>query len=185
MQSITEIIKPIQLKRGTHADTAKTGSGCFMNVIGYLNGEAQITDQSTCVCPSIRPMAIYINDLATDEEREQLLPFIERAMSSATTDHAEIIQRVNLVVEFSNEMAQWASKYAQWASKYAQWASKYAQWASKCAQSASEYAPKANMRALIFQRGVKLLDDMCPKLVTHDPVFTQRAIALAQISSIK
>jgi hypothetical protein len=171
MQSITEIIKPIQLKRGTHADTAKTGSGCFMNVIGYLNGEAQITDQSTCVCPSIRPMAIYINDLATDEEREQLLPFIERAMSSATTDHAEIIQRVNLVVEFSNEMAQWASKCAQWA--------------SKCAQSASEYAPKANMRALIFQRGVKLLDDMCPKLVTHDPVFTQRAIALAQISSIK
>ena len=54
MSSITEIIAPIKLLAGTHEDTAKTGSGCFMNVIAYLNGEPQITDQSPCVCVTVR-----------------------------------------------------------------------------------------------------------------------------------
>ena len=30
-------IEPIKLLSGSHANTAKTGSGCFMNVIAYLN----------------------------------------------------------------------------------------------------------------------------------------------------
>ena len=55
---ITEIIKPIKLLSGTHNDTAQTGQGCFMNVIAYLNGEPQITDQSDCVCYVVRPIAI-------------------------------------------------------------------------------------------------------------------------------
>ena len=77
---ISEIIKPIQLKFGTHADVATTGQGCFMNVLAYLNGERQL-----------------------------LIPFIERAMGSKTTDKDEVNRRVKLVVEFSNEYAQYTA----------------------------------------------------------------------------
>ena len=79
-------ILPIKLLSGSHKDTGTTGQGCFMNVVAYLNGESQITDQSACVCPLIRPMAIVLNDRSTDEQRQQLLPFVLRAMGSATND---------------------------------------------------------------------------------------------------
>ena len=80
MKMISEIIKPIQLKFGTHADVATTGQGCFKNVLAYLNGERQL-----------------------------LIPFIERAMGSKTTDKDEVNRRIKLVVEFSNEYAQYTA----------------------------------------------------------------------------
>ena len=82
----SEIIAPITLLRGSHANTGTTGQGCFMNVVSYLNGESQITDQSPCVCVSVRYLAIRLNDLGTDEQRQRLLPFVLRAMGSATKD---------------------------------------------------------------------------------------------------
>ena len=84
-------IEPIKLLTGAHDDTGKTGSGCFMNVIAYLNGEAQITDSSPCVCVTVRPLAIKLNDLGNEEQRQRLLPFVLRAMGSATQD-PEILQ---------------------------------------------------------------------------------------------
>lgn len=39
-------IMPIALLKGSHDDTAKTGQGCFMNVIAYLNGETLVSLQA-------------------------------------------------------------------------------------------------------------------------------------------
>jgi hypothetical protein len=86
MHIVPEIIAPIKLLSGSHADTAKTGQGCFMNVVAYLNGEPQITDNSPCVCFMVRPLAIKLNDYGNDEQRQRLLPFVLRAMGSSTND---------------------------------------------------------------------------------------------------
>jgi hypothetical protein len=86
-------IEPIRLLSGSHADTGTTGQGCFMNVVAYLNGEPQITDQSPCVCVYVRPLAIRLNDCASDEQRQRMLPFVLRAMGSATEDKAVMHSR--------------------------------------------------------------------------------------------
>ena len=104
MQSITEIIKPIRLLSGSHADTAKTGSGCFMNVVAYLNGEPQITDRSPCVCVTVRSIAIWLNDFLRDDERHEMIPYIERAMGSATDDATEMQRRLDRLVQFARAM---------------------------------------------------------------------------------
>jgi hypothetical protein len=98
-------IKPIKLLSGSHADTGKTGNGCFMNVISYLNGEPAITDQSPCVCVTVKPIAIWINDFMTDAERPQLLPYIMRAMGSATNDRDELVRRAWLCAEYAKVCA--------------------------------------------------------------------------------
>jgi hypothetical protein len=100
MKSITEIIKPIRLIRGSCSHTAKTGSGCVMNVIAYLNGDAKITDQSPCVCPSIRRELIIINDFLEYEDRQKLIPYIERAMGSVTDDKRELTRRLKCVHKY-------------------------------------------------------------------------------------
>lgn len=97
-------IQPIKLLRGNHDDTAQTGSGCFMNVIAYLNGEPQITDNSPCVCPTIRPIAIWLNDLAIDKQRQKLLPFVLRAMGTATTDKLLLLERRDHLTKFARDM---------------------------------------------------------------------------------
>lgn len=85
--NITEILKPIELKAGTHADTAQTGSGCFMNVVAYLNGEPQITDRSPCVHPVLREFLICINDNFVPRGLgPDLIPFIHRAMGTQGMD---------------------------------------------------------------------------------------------------
>jgi len=112
MQSILDIIEPIKLLKGSHSDTAQTGRGCFMNVVAFLNGEAQITDQSPCVCAYIRPLAIWLNDYLRDDERAQLVPFVERAMGSATSDEKTMAARRALVVELANDMAAIAKWHA-------------------------------------------------------------------------
>lgn len=77
-------IQPIRLLKGSHADTASTGSGSFMNVISYLNGEPQITDESPCVAPILRSIYVRINDFfASNGWAQDLIPFIPRAMGSA------------------------------------------------------------------------------------------------------
>lgn len=85
-------IKPITLLQGSHEDTGKTGQGCFMNVIAYLNGEETITDQSECVDPLIRSVAIWMNDHLYDNDRQAMLPFVLRAMGTAY-DSDEVKQR--------------------------------------------------------------------------------------------
>ena len=96
-------IEPIKLLAGSHADTAKTGQGCFMNVIAYLNGEAQITDSSPCVCVTVRRMAIALNDHGNDEQRQRLLAFVLRAMGSATKDKAILESRTRRLRQYGAE----------------------------------------------------------------------------------
>jgi hypothetical protein len=153
--------KPIELLSGSHADTGQTGRGCFMNVIAYLNGEAQITDRSECVCVVVRPIAIWINDFLGDSERHILLPYIERAMPSATRDREELFRRAIRSVKMAEEMrdlaatASGAGAYAAEAVKAALEAAHaitavdaakaptYAARASTCAVRACTYAAKA------------------------------------------
>jgi hypothetical protein len=162
MQTITEIIKPISLLKGSHEDTAQTGSGCFMNVIAYLNGEPQITDQSPCVCVTVRSIAIWFNDFLRDNERGEMIPFIERAMGSATNDKAEMARRLGLVVKFAErqrDIARSADDAAN-AANYANYAANYAASddaddaaaatfaaASAAAASAADYAAAASASA--------------------------------------
>lgn len=105
MNSILDIIKPITLLRGSHRNTARTGQGCFMNVIAYLNGEAQITDESPCVCPTVRSAAIWLNDRTKPADRQRLVPLIERAMGSATEDDQEMERRYAVIREFAADCA--------------------------------------------------------------------------------
>ena len=157
---LMEIIEPIKLLSGSHSDTGTTGKGCFMNVIAYLNGEPQITDQSTCVCYVVRPIAIWLNDYLKDGERARLIPFIERAMGSATEDKNEVMRRVNLAVVLAKTYAKYAAghaagyaaKYAGHTVEYAKYAAEYAAGhaaghAAEYAKSAAEYAKYAKYAA--------------------------------------
>ncbi len=92
--NITDVIKPIKLLQGSHADTAQTGSGCFMNVASYLNGDENITDKPTCVDSAVRIMMININDSLGMDDRQRLLPFVHRAMRTADSDRWTAENRV-------------------------------------------------------------------------------------------
>jgi len=161
-------ILPIKLLAGTHANTGETGQGCFMNVIAYLNGEAQITDESTCVCVTIRPIAIFANDLANDEQRQRLLPFLLRAMGSATDDKTEVSRRLDLLIAFANKQAETAPEYA----KYAAESGKYA----------AEYAGSAAARAKIFDDCIEYLDAALPKTETATDAVLERAKKLYEMA---
>jgi len=204
-------ILPIKLLAGTHADTGETGQGCFMNVVAYLNGEAQITDQSTCVCVTIRPIAIFANDLANDEQRQRLLPFLLRAMGSATDNKTEVLRRLDLLVAFANkqakhavecaesaESAESAAKYAEYAAEYA---AKYAKYAAKCAKYAAEYAAEyaakyaaesavvnaakyAAKKSIIFNDCIEYLDAALPKAETATDAVLERAKKLYEMATI-
>lgn len=128
-------INPIKLLSGTHSDTGATGSGCFMNVVAYLNGEAQITDQSPCVCVTIRPLAIWLNDYMQDAERAALLPYVQRAMGTATNDADVLSARRKLVVQFAHDIAGLARDFAAQAGESAA-AAATGSWASSAAHAA-------------------------------------------------
>jgi len=118
-----------------------------MNVIAYLNGEPQITDESTCVCVVVRPIAIWINDYLMDSERHVLLPYIERAMGSATCDQKELSRRAGRAVRVAEEMRDIAD--GDHATDYAAEAGKAAAYTAKAsdAAKASTYAAKASIYA--------------------------------------
>jgi hypothetical protein len=159
-------ISPIKLLSGTHSDTAITGSGCFMNVIAYLNGEPQITDQSPCVCVTVRPNAIWLNDFADDTQRQQLIPYIQRAMGSATEDRDEMKRRLALVVGFAEDCADLTARYAPAAAAYA----------AATAATAAAYAAYVAARAKLFDLGIKFLDSVLPPA---DPAPSSEVLARA------
>ena len=191
-------IEAIKLLSGTHADTATTGHGCFMNVISYLNGEAQITDKSTCVCPTIRLIAIWLNDFADDELRQRMVPFILRAFGSATDNKVEMERRLKAVVkyaEFNARLAAYFAKsagYAGYAVEYAKSAVGYAESAVGYAKSAVGYAVEsaqyaksagyAAMKEASFQAGLDFLDEVCPPLEALDQVILSRITELQKLN---
>ena len=190
---LLDVFKPIKLLSGSHADTGKTGKGCFMNVIAYLNGEPQITDRSTCVCVVVRPIAIWINDYLMDSERHILLPYIERAMGSATCDQKELSRRAGRAVKMAEEMrdiayadaaaaayaseaasaAAYAAKAADgakvstYAAKVSTYAAKASTYAAKASDYASDYAADAayaTARESIIDSCLRFLDDCLPNV---------------------
>jgi len=180
------MIEPIKLLAGSHADTAETGSGCFMNVIAYLNGEAQITDQSECVCYVMRPLAIYANDLFGDKDRQKLLPFILRALGSRTYDKAVITERLRHVVAFAEKQGQYAAEYAKYAAEsaaeYAKYTAKYAKYAKYSAKSAAA-AKYAEWYNATRDDLLTMFDACFPQLTKPQAVHLERAKRLHEMAS--
>ena len=106
-------IEPIRLLRGHQENTATTGQGCFMNVVAYLNGDAQITDRSPCVCVTVRPLSIRLNDLGNDEQRLRLLPFVLRAMGSATENTEVLAARRARLCQYGEECNEVMQSFAE------------------------------------------------------------------------
>ena len=161
-------IEPIKLLKGSHADTGKTGLGCFMNVIAYLNGEPQITDESPCVCVTVRPLAVWLNDYMDDKERPQLLPFITRAMGSATMDKDTLVRRARLCADYAERRAASAARAAR------------AAWAAS-AESAAKFDYKV-FRAELIADTLKLLDEMLPPATELQEIHTQRVQKLIELA---
>ena len=57
---IHRITHPLRLAKGSHQPGS--GKGCAMNVISYINGDAQITDFPAC---SARPLAALVHRATT------------------------------------------------------------------------------------------------------------------------
>ena len=118
--NVLNIIKPIKLLKGSHKETGATGSGCMMNVISYLQNESVITDAPGGVDSVIRNVCISINDFMEDGERQQLTPFVFRAMNTATTDRKVWQRRGNIIDRYCYEivkmMVGWCQKHEQAAS---------------------------------------------------------------------
>jgi hypothetical protein len=184
MTSITEIIKPIKLLKGSHSDTGTTGQGCAMNVIAYLNGEPQITDRSPCVCVTVRPIIIFANDFLPDEKRQKLIPFLIRAMGSATDDRAVILERLSHVTVFADKMSAIAAKYAaKYAAECAKSAAEYAAECAKYAMYAAKYAAKsAKCSAEIETVAFEFLDAALPKEQHFPDSVLKRAQELAELA---
>lgn len=54
-------------------------------------------DHPECVCPTIRPLAIMLNDMCADGEREALIgPHLFAPVGTATDDR-ELMQRLSLI----------------------------------------------------------------------------------------
>ena len=185
-------IEPIKLLKGSHKDTGQTGLGCFMNVIAYLNGEPQITDESPCVCVTVRPIAVWLNDYMTDEERPQLLPFITRAMGSATEDKDTLVRRTSLCADYVERLAarsasaEWvtraardAARAAAWTARAAAWAvESYAAWAVE--SSASDYPA---FRGELIAGTLALLDAMLPPATELQQEQIDRAQRLVELAT--
>lgn len=182
-------IEPIKLLSGDHSDTGTTGQGCFMNVISYLNGDLQITDDSPCVCVTIRPIAIYLNDLVNDEQRQRLLPFVLRAMGSSTDDIEEIKRRLVEVVKYAEKNAEITdTKNAKYVAKLvAKRAELFNQYGCKkdAAIAAGHFVrviPPLKVKEAVFQAGLDFLDAVCPPLKEHDSVILDRFEKLVELA---
>jgi len=60
------ITHPLRLAKGSHEPG--TGRGCAMNVISYINGDAQVTDFPTCSAVPLSLLVQASNDLLADAD---------------------------------------------------------------------------------------------------------------------
>ncbi len=115
--NVLNIIKPIKLLKGSHEETGATGSGCMMNVISYLQNEPVITDAPRGVDPGIRRICISINDFMEDGERQQLTPFVFRAMNTSISDTKVRFRRDKIIERYCYEIVKmmigWCPKNEQ------------------------------------------------------------------------
>ena len=81
-----------KLKRGSHTFPGKNGGTCINEAAVVAAGfpyrpVRTVYDMPACFSRPICRLAMYMNDLATDEQRQQLLPFVGRL---ACADTAEV-----------------------------------------------------------------------------------------------
>jgi len=95
-------VEAIRLLRGSHKETARTGHGCMMNVVSYLQGDSVITDAPTSVHPFIRAVCVYVNDSMDYAERQRdLTPYVLRVMGTVDLPRNRII---NAAMQTFSEM---------------------------------------------------------------------------------
>ena len=213
-------IEPIRLLRGHQENTATTGQGCFMNVVSYLNGDAQITDRSPCVCVTVRPLSIRLNDLGNDEQRLRLLPFVLRAMGSATENTEVLAARRARLCQYGeecNEVMQSFLKSAKSPSAgthfylfpdastdaYAiakancrtisRWCAaadatfaevnSYAVAYSNAHAYARSYIESTHLQSLLFDAGLRFLDDVLPAAESASLVVAERCETLVKMQA--
>jgi hypothetical protein len=69
---MTDLASVFTLTRGDRAATDRTGHGCIMNVVAFLQGD-QDTDHPQGMDEAIRTLCIFVNDCASDLDRQRLL----------------------------------------------------------------------------------------------------------------
>ena len=84
-----------KLKRGSHTFPGKDGGTCINEAAVVAAGfpyrpVRTVYDMPACFSRPICTLAMYLNDWASDEERQQLLPFVTRL---ACADTAEVEQQ--------------------------------------------------------------------------------------------
>lgn len=60
--------------------------GCVMEVASWVVNPGEWTDNPECVHPVIRTLAIHVNDILLDDERQKLLDLIPRMIGTASGD---------------------------------------------------------------------------------------------------
>jgi hypothetical protein len=108
MNSILDIIKPIELRVGGHHNTALTGQGCLLNVCSYLAGDEVITDAPKDVDLRARLISAMINDFSSHNTRQLLIPFIPRLLNSAASSdevkHERFLRLVKFQADFEKDI---------------------------------------------------------------------------------
>lgn len=211
MNIVPDIIKPIRLARGPNKNIGATGVGCFMNVVAFLNGDAVITDNSPCVCPSVRRVAIFLNDHSTNNQRNQLLPFVLRALGSATKDSNVFEKRVGLLDVFNDSLTNVLKTYSAEFYKISPYNDAFCinevSWINMPLRKAYYYADvqeeRANfgslinsrealnsqiglarkMKSEIFRLGLEFLDKTLPPAESPDSAILHRAQTLCDLSA--
>lgn len=84
----------------------ETGA-CWMSAIAWYVGEQDWTDAPECVDPTIRSLAIWVNDsLQTDEERERRIgPVMFNVIGTRTDDDNVLLERRRIAVRFAARCA--------------------------------------------------------------------------------
>lgn len=97
-------IPAIVLNQGSSEDIERTGHGCIMNVIAYLQGEP-ITDRPQGVDDAFRTLAIYCNDhLAFGPRQALLMPLVSRLMNTKTDSWHELAMRMERLLRLEREV---------------------------------------------------------------------------------
>lgn len=87
----------IKLSRGSHS--SPQDGMCIMECVAYIAGEKH-TDRPKCACSYLTGFAIKLNDIASFEQRQRLLPFIMRLANSRLTGkgaYAALEERARIV----------------------------------------------------------------------------------------
>lgn len=79
----------IVLQKGSH-NSSEEGM-CVMEAVAYIAGEPH-SDHPICACPVLTSFMIRINDSMTQDERQQLRPYVERLVGTRDGNSAKRLE---------------------------------------------------------------------------------------------